>query len=168
MTMKKLTSIILAILLVSAFAFFAIGSGESDTGTTSQGSGSAQSEDIKEDELGDYSVNIDSCRLAKDYEGSDIVIVKYIFTNNGDEAASFMFAFDETVYQDGIGLNECYFADDNANYSSDNQTKEIKPGSSLDVEVAYELNDNTTDIEVEVKELFSFDDKTITKTFTIK
>ena len=38
----------------------------------------------------------------------------------------------------------------------------------FDVEVAYELNDTTTDIEVEVKELFSFSDKTITKTFSIK
>lgn len=166
--MKKLTSIILATLLVCTFAFFAMGSGETETETSSQGSGSAEVADTKEDELGDYSVTIDSCRLAQDYEGKEIVIVKYLFTNNGDEAASFMFAFDETVYQDGIGLNECYIADDSANYSADNQTKDIKPGSTLDVEVAYELNDTTTDIEVEVKELFSFDDKTITKTFTIK
>lgn len=165
--MKKLTSIILAILLISAFALFAMGSGESDSETSDQGSGSAEVADTKDDELGDYSVVIDSCRLAKDYEGSDIVIVKYIFTNNAEDSASFMFAFDETVYQDGIGLNECYFADDSANYSSDNQTKEIKQGATLDVEVAYVLNDTTTDIQVEVKELFSFDDKTITKTFTI-
>lgn len=165
--MKKLTSIILAILLICTFALFAIGSGESDSETSDQGSGSAEVSDTKDDELGDYSVVIDSCRLAKDYEGDDIVIVKYIFTNNAEDSASFFLAFDETVYQDGIGLNECYFADDSANYSSDNQTKEIKQGSTLDVEVAYELNDTTTDIQVEVKELFSFDDKTITKTFTI-
>ncbi len=163
--MKKTITIILAILLICVFALFAIGSGESET--TNQGSGSAEVSDSKEDELGDYAVIIDSCRLAKDYEGKDIVIVKYSFTNNGDDPASFMFAFDETVYQDGIGLNECYVADDSANYSADNQTKDIKPGSTLDVEVAYELNDATTDIEVEVKELISFDDKTITKTFTI-
>ena len=38
----------------------------------------------------------------------------------------------------------------------------------IDVEVAYELNDETTPVDVEVKELFSFDDKTITKTFSIQ
>ena len=45
--------------------------------------------------------------------------------------------------------------------------KEIKKGATLDVEVAYELNDATTDVEIEVKELFSFSEKVITKTFKI-
>ena len=45
--------------------------------------------------------------------------------------------------------------------------KDIKKGASLEVEVAYELNDSTTDVEVEVSELFSFSDKVIKKTFTI-
>ncbi len=165
--MKKLFSLLLATLLLVTFAFFAVGSGE-DESTTSQGNDSAQAQENNNEELGDYTVIIDSCRLAKDYEGKDVVIVKYDFTNNSDDSASFMVAFDDTVYQDGIGLNESYVLDDSANYSSDNQMKDIKPGSTLDVEVAYELNDSTTDIEVEVKELFSFSDKTITKTFSIK
>lgn len=71
------------------------------------------------------------------------------------------------MYQDGVGLNTAIIIDDNASYSSDNQLKKIKKGASLDVEVAYELNDTTTDIEVEVKEFISFNDKTIKKTFSI-
>lgn len=164
--MKKIVSLLLAILLIFAFAIFALGSGEDET--ADQGSGTAETAVTKEDELGDYSVVIDSCRLAKDYEGKDVVIVKYIFTNNNaDESTAFIWAFDDTVYQDGVGLNESYVLADSANYSADNQSKEIKAGASIDVEVAYELNDTTTDIEVEVKELISFDDKTITKTFSI-
>ncbi|MBQ4101255.1 MAG: DUF5067 domain-containing protein, partial [Oscillospiraceae bacterium] len=84
-----------------------------------------------------------------------------------DEAAAFYIALDATVYQNGVGLNESYFLSDSANYSSDNQTKEIKKGASIEVEVAYELNDETTDIEVEVKETFSFDDAVVKKTFSI-
>ncbi|MBQ8740571.1 MAG: DUF5067 domain-containing protein [Clostridia bacterium] len=164
--MKKIISLILAILLVAIFGVFALGSGESESTTTDQGTGKAETTDT-DTNLGDYKVEIVSCRLAKDYEGKDIVIVKYNFTNNADEAASFMFAFDENVYQDGVGLNECYITDDSANYDSGNQTKEIKKGTSLEVEVAYELNDTTTDIEVEVEELFSFDDSVVTKTFSI-
>ena len=45
--------------------------------------------------------------------------------------------------------------------------KEIKKGASLEVEVAYTLNDSTSEIEVEVKELFSFQNTLITKTFSI-
>lgn len=162
--MKKI-SWILAVLLLCAFFVFALGSGESET--SDQGKGKADTQ-AANDELGDYTVTIDSCRLAKDYEGKDVVIVKYTYTNVGnDTPTSFMIAFDDNVFQNGVGLNTSYFVADDANYSSDNQSKEIKKGASLEVEVAYELNDTTTDIEVEVQELFSFSDKTIKKTFKI-
>ena len=172
--MKKIGTLLLAVALIATFGIFALGSGESSE--SDQGSGVAGDVSVADDTnvadntvLGDYSVDILSCRLAKDYEGKDVVIVKYKFANNeDDDAASFSFAFDDKVYQNGVGLNEAYFLKDSANYSSDNQTKEIKKGASIEVEVAYELNDNTTDIEVEVKELFSFSDKVIKKTFSIK
>ncbi len=163
--MKKL-SLLLATLLLFSFCLFALGSGDSET--ANQGSGEAQSSSEANTELGKYSVIIDSCRLAKDYEGKPVVIVKYTFTNNSDEnSTAFSFAFDDVVYQNGIGLNESYFVADSANYNSNDQLKEIKKGATLDVEVAYELNDTTTDINVEIKELISFNDKVITKTFSI-
>ena len=166
--MKKILSLVLVICVLFTFALFAAGSGSDEGESTSQGSGEAETTPTEDNELGDYTLVIDSCRLAKDYEGDPIVIVKYIFTNVSDEnPGAFYLQFDCTVYQNGVSLNECYFVDDSANYSSDNQMKEIKQGASLEVEVAYELNDETTDIEVEVSELFSWDDKTLTKTFTI-
>ena len=163
--MKKV-SLLLTVLLVIAFAVFALGSGESEV--KDQGEGKAGTQATVENGIGKYSVQIDSCRIAKDYSGKPVAIVKYIFTNVSDEKpAAFYVAFDDSVFQNGVGLNESYMLDDSANYSSDNQTKEIKAGASLEVEVAYELNDETTDIEVEVSELFSFDDTVITKTFSI-
>lgn len=182
--MKKISSLLMAMVLVLSYGVFALGSSESST-TADQGSGKVSEEQSNEnvttdqgsdtaseskvdDSLGEYSVVIDSCRLAKDFQGKDIVIVKYIFTNNEDaDSTSFSSTFEDNAYQNGVGLNECYVVDDDANYSNDNQMKEIKKGASLDVEVAYELNDNTTDVEIEVKELFSFSDKTLTKTFKI-
>lgn len=163
--MKKI-NLVLAILLIALFAAFALGSGE-DT-TTDQGSGSAATESTVIGAIGEYAVVIDSCRLAEDYEGNPVVIVKYIFTNvSDDEAAAFYTTFDATLYQNGIGLNESYFLDDSADYDSDNQTKEIKKGATIEVEVAYTLNDTTSDIVVEVEEFFSFDDTVLTKTFSI-
>lgn len=181
--MKKF-NIVFIILLVAVFFVFAAGSGEGQT--ENQGSATiskseqgvdqsvvnnetaAPEEEEPEGQLGDYSVIIDSCRLAEDYADKPVVIVKYIFTNvKSEEAACFSWTIENAVYQNGVGLNEAYILEDSANYSSDNQTKEIKKGASLEVEVAYELDDETTDIEVEVKELISFDNKVITKTFSI-
>ena len=166
--MKKL-SLLLTVLLVLAFALFALGSGETEPEVKNQGSGNASVATTAADAIGKYAVQIDSCRLAKDYEGDPVVIVKYIYTNVSDsDPTAFYVAFDDNVFQNGVGLNGAYFLADSANYNSDNQTKEIKAGATLEVEVAYELNDTATDIEVEVRELFSFtDDTVITKTFSI-
>ncbi len=129
---------------------------------------SAEKNDAAPNELGEYTVDIKSSRMAKDYEGKDIIIVSYSFKNNSEDSASFSLAINDKVFQNGVGLNKCYVAAENANYSSDNQTKDIKKGAALDVEVAYYLNDTKTPIEVECSKLISFDDKTITKTFNLK
>ena len=165
--MKKYLPVLLSLIIVFSFACFALGSGEDDSKKATQGSGKAETTVADNEKLGDYAVEIKGCRLAKDYEGKDVVIIKYKFTNNSDKAANFMFAFDDNAFQDGIGLNEAYALSDSAKFSDDNQTKDIKPGSSLDVECAYTLNDTKTDVEVEVKELISLDEKTISKTFSI-
>lgn len=165
--MKK-HKILLTLLLVAIFALFALASGSSEEAVDQGSSVSASAPEEDNTTLGKYSVVIDSCRLSQDYEGKSVVIVKYIYTNVSDDTAtSFSLAFDESVYQNGVGLNESYFVDDSANYNSDNQMKEIKKGASIEVEVAYELNDTVTDIEVEVSEFISFSDKVITKTFSI-
>ena len=132
-----------------------------------QGNGALSGSQSAQNNLGDYNVTVKSCRLAKDYQGKGVVIVKYEFTNNSDDKAAFWTTFEDNVYQDGIGLNECIVTDSSANYSTDNQMKEIKPGATLEVEIAYTLNDSTTPIEVEVSEYFSFDDKVVKKTFDI-
>lgn len=166
--MKKVLSFLMALVILCGFALFALASGSDEGGSADQGSGNAQNATTDNTSLGKYSVEIKSCRLAKSYDDKDVVIVTYTFTNvNDDNATAFYVAFNDSAYQNGVGLNEAYVLAEDANYSADNQTKEIKKGASLDVEVAYELNDVTTDVEVEVKELFSFSDKTLKKTFKI-
>ncbi len=170
--MKKAANILLTAALVLTFGLFALGSGESTE--TSQGSGSVNSDTSSgstqaEDQtkLGNYQVDMKSCRLAEDYQGKKVVIVTYGFTNNGKESAAFYTAIEDKVYQNGVGLNKAYVLADSAEYSADNQTKSLQNGASLDIEVAYELNDETTDISVEVSELFSLSGKKLTKTFSI-
>ena len=162
--LKKIGILLSVILILSTFSLFAMGSGESED-NENQGTGEAN-EEQNENNLGKYNVVISSCRLSTDWEGKPIVIVKYIFTNNDDEPTAF-YMMEANVYQNGVGLNECIFVSDDANYSSDNQSKEIKKGATIEVEIAYNLNDTTTDIEVEVSRLISFSDKKVTKTFKI-
>ena len=162
--MKKVLCMVLMLLILTCTLTACI----VESGTEDQGSGSADNSNSSSSKLGDYEVVIDSCRLAEDYEGKPVVIVKYQFTNNSDNASAFCWTLEANVFQNGIGLNESYVVDDSANYSSDNQIKEIKKGATLAVEVAYELNDATTPIDVEVSEYISFSDKTVSKTFEIK
>lgn len=179
--MKRIIAMLMVAALTLCFCMMLTGCDEDspvisqEKETTSNETQTATNETVAKPEetdanLGDYNVEISGCRLAKDFEGNDIVIVKYNFANvKDDDPASFSFAIEDNVYQDGVGLNQCYFADESADYSSDNSLKEIKKGASIEVEVAYELNDSTTDIEVEVKELVSFfDDTVITKTFSLQ
>ncbi len=165
--LKPICTILATLLILSLFTVFAMGSSDSDEKTNDQGSGSASVESAKNN-LGDCHVDIISCRLAVDYDNNPVVIVKYGFTNNKNDPQNFMFSTKDEVYQNGIGLNHAYFLDDSANYSSDNQTKDIKKGATLEVEVAYTLNDSTTDIEVEVSSLSLFNNKKVSKTFSIK
>ena len=168
--MKRVWMGLLVVVLLLSFALFAMGSGSSDEdASVDQGSGTVDTPTEDPNTLGDYKVEIVSCRLAKDYGGKDVVIVKYNYTNvSNDTATSFMVAVDDNVYQNGVGLNRAIIIDDSVNYNSDDQMKEIKKGASLEVEIAYELNDTTTDIEVKVSELISFDDKVLKKIFSLK
>ena len=159
--MKKI-SVFLAVLI----ALMCVMTACFETGTVDQGKDGADSGSGASN-LGDFNVVIKSSRLAEDYQGNPVIIVKYEFTNNSDDSKCFSWSIDANAYQDGVELMECYLVDDSANYSSDNQLKEIKKGITLSVEVAYELENETSDVEVEVSELISFNDKKITKTFSI-
>lgn len=161
--MKK-KRLILAILVIALFAVFALGS--SDSGTDDQGSQNANS---NQGNLGDYNVDINGCRVAQDYEGKPVIIIQYTFKNVADdEAASFAWSISDKVYQNGVELEQAYSLDDSANYSSENQSTNIKMGASIEVEVAYELRDTTADVEVELEELISFSDKSVKKTFKLE
>lgn len=165
--MKKVLAALLSLAILSTFAFFAIASGDSgEAEEKTQEAGMVATDN--DTELGDYNVEIKSVRMAKDYEGKQVAIVKYVFTNNSDESACFAWTFEDQVYQNGVGLEKAYVLADNANYDESNMSKEIKKGVTLELEIAYVLNDTTTDIDVEVSELVSFDDTVISRTFSIK
>lgn len=116
--------------------------------------------------LGDYYVSIDSVKMAKDYQGKPAVIVTYTWTNNSEETASFAWTFNTQVFQDGI---ECDTAILTQGIDSTSSIKDIKPGATLAVQCAYSVTD-TSQITVEVSELFDFSDSPamLTRTFNLE
>lgn len=100
-----------------------------------------------------YGATIDSCRVTEDYAGEPVAVVTYTFTNNSEEAASFMVALHPEVFQNGVELNTAV----GSNWDSEKYLSDVKPGSSATVEIGYQLED-MSDITVEVSELFDFND----------
>ena len=135
-TQRKTLAIIICLIVVAILFMIFL----SDIAEAILGSSDASSDGVV----------IDSARLSNSLLlGNPIIIVKYKFTNNGSEPSSFMKSVDTYAYQDGIVLNRCYAAAVNANYSEENQGKLVKPGYSIYVEVAYEMNSTTADVEIE-------------------
>lgn len=166
--------LIIVILLVGLISA-AGGGDDTDAETTAASSNGnsatqaiAETEKVNDNDLGSYQVEIKNARLTKNYEGKPVVVITYGFTNNASEPAAFWLTIDDNVYQNGVGLEKAYVLKDGDPYDEANQDKEIKSGVTLDVDVAYILNDTETDVEVEAKEIMSFSDEVVTRTFSIK
>ena len=116
--------------------------------------------------LGDGTIEIGDFVLAKTYEDKDAIVINLKYTNNGEEDSNFMTSFSAKAYQNGVELSNAIIIDSEV-YDSENQMKNLKQGGSIDVQVAYELDDLESDVEFEISELFSFNDKKLTKQFKI-
>lgn len=172
----KHTRLILAILLIIAFSVFAIASGEGESETVDQGSGTAsltetssKTETSEDDSiLGDCSVVIDSSRMAKADDGKDIIIVTYYFTNvSSEKAIGFNEILNHDATQGDVQLSEAVFVAEDVEYEWENATKPVNKGETVKVEVAYRL-ESSEDVVITLNEWVSWDYKVITKTFSIK
>lgn len=117
-------------------------------------------------EYGRYAVSIDSVHLDKTSSGTPLVIVDYTFTNRDDpDGTSFMYSVTDEVYQNGIQCDKMYFHD----IENNNSHKDIQIGVSIPVSVAYELNDETSDVDVRLYPLISLEKDSLIaqKTFSI-
>jgi hypothetical protein len=135
------------------------------SGTEANDSAAPEAGTAEKGNIDDYYVEILSSRLGKDYDGNPVIIVKYNFTNNGTEPASFMTSVNDTLYQGGIELEIAFMMDDS--YDGNASMLEIKNGATLEVELAYVLRDTTSPVEVEVTDLFGLGSEKIAKTFEI-
>ncbi len=105
----------------------------------------------------DKGISINSWELDKDDDGNDVLVVEYAWTNTDNEPASFTFSLIDKVFQNGIECEKSYGYDGT---DIEMQSKDVQPGVTYNVKVAYILQDMTT-ANVVVDEIFSLDDETL-------
>lgn len=114
-----------------------------------------------------FTVEITGSHQTKDYEGKPTLVVDFTFTNGSDEATAFLFAVSDKAFQEGVQLETAIVTDDKK-YDSGNAMKEIKPGTTIEVQSAY-LLDGKSEVTIEVTESFSFSDAMLaTATIAVK
>lgn len=176
---KKLIALLLCLILV--FSFAACGSSES---TEPEAVKNTAVDDTvvleappKETEapavtlsdsgaLGDVEVAIGELEYVQDYFGDPAILIHFTFTNNSEENKSAMFSINFTAFQNGIGLKDATILDDSV-YDASDLSKEIQPGTTIELAKAYTPSSETAPIEVTVSESISFDNTKLGKTFEI-
>lgn len=98
--------------------------------------------------------------IIEDYEGNPCLIVYFIWTNTTDETTNFWITYNVKAFQDGISIDPIIFLDDTADGElMDNQSVDIRPGTTLELAETFKLRSDSPIVEVEVWNAFSFDDK---------
>ncbi len=98
-------------------------------------------------------IEIDSYRLCKDEDGDDVIIIKYLLKNEGEEPTCLIYEGDFYAYQNGVGLTE-YMEElpKECDYDLEDQFKNVKGGVEYYAEIAYLLEHPDEDVEVEVND----------------
>lgn len=117
-------------------------------------------------DLGDYHIEIKGAKIIEDYEGNPALAVTYSWTNNSDKTTSAMVAVHEKAFQDGVQLENAIIVGSD-DYESGSSMKEVRPGTTIDVQSAFELTSDTSVVEFEISELISFSDNIVTMDFDL-
>jgi len=149
MKAKKMISVLLAALLVLAFA----ACGEK-----------APSDDPLSLVIGTNTAEYKGCRTALDSEGNDAIIIDFTYHNGGEEAESFEWAYYYSATQGDAEMEYAvvWVSEDSFDTLDESARQEVAPGGSLDISLTYRLTDKTTPIELKVSDLFDEEHDSIT------
>ena len=114
--------------------------------------------------IGDYELQYKGASIMTDSEGKDAVVLTMDFTNNGKDAADYLWSIYEKAMQDGIELEGAivYVSEDSYETVTDSQFTEIAPGKTIEVHSAYTLRDTENPVEVTFTDLLEKYKETIT------
>lgn len=160
MKLKKFLAGVCALTMVAALSACTLETTDSESSKVESSAAESKEESAEsseesseeETEAAEFVFAINSTSLGKDYEDKDVLIIKYDFTNNSDEATSFTFACQDTVFQDGIECDSTVIGCDDID--SQEQLNDIQPGKTYTVTVGYHISDTSKPVDVVVTDLF--------------
>lgn len=122
-----------------------------------------EAEDITEAaaEETEFQVELLGTSVSQDYEGKPVLVVEYNFTNNSDEAQSFIFACQDKAFQNGIECDDTVIGCDDID--SQQQMNEIQQGTTYALKIGYHLQDTTSPVDIEVTSLDFINEDTLLK-----
>ena len=114
--------------------------------------------------LGDYELLYKGACIMEDSDGNDAIVLTLDFTNNGKDNASYLWSVNETVMQNGAELEVATVFTDYDTFETviDGQFTDVAPGTTLEVQTAFVLNDTTSEIKATFEELLGSKKGTIT------
>ena len=108
-----------------------------------------------------------SYEMTSDYEGNPAILIHFNYTNNSDQSAMAQSYFYPQVFQNGVECDMAMLLDSPEAYS--NLSKEIQPGTTLEVAFPYALQDTTNPVDLEVQAMSEmFSDKVYKQTINLK
>ena len=136
------------------------------TASSETGSASGSADGLSSGTLGSYYVTIKDAKLADDYDGNPAIVITYHWQNNSEDTISALTALRPRAFQDGVQMDSAIIGNNNI-CDTDSTWRNIRPGSSTNVQVAYKLRSNTAPVEFELQEFLSRSDEMVTKTFDV-
>lgn len=116
----------------------------------------SEEEPITEFSYGDKYVKYLRHEISENSMGEEVLIVYYEFTNNDDDNASFDDSFSDSCFQNGVELEHSMF---HANDQTKNSSREIQPGTTVEVASAFDIGDSRDTVTLEVEPWISFSSK---------
>jgi hypothetical protein len=104
--------------------------------------------------LDENEIVLHEVKLGKDWDGKDIIILEFDFTNNSDEDMMPTLGYSIKYFQNGIELDSTPLSDD---LDLGIGQKTIKPGITMNGVQAGAILEDTSVVTVEFAEFFSFD-----------
>ena len=106
--------------------------------------------------IGDYTAYYTGAKIVEDSDGDDAIAIFFDFTNNSDEAASFIWSLFYTPKQNGTEMEQAtvFLSEDSLETLFDTTMEEVAPGETLEVALAYKLADKEHPVEIDFADLF--------------
>lgn len=141
MKRRKLLCLLLAALMLLSLA--ACGKGEEET------------KDPNLLTVGEFELRYKGASIMKDYAGNDALVLTLDFTNNSEETTDYFWSIYETAMYNGTELEMAvvYLNEETLESVDDSQYQDVAPGTTVEVQTAFELDNTTGEVEITFEEM---------------